>query len=262
MLVSIIMPSYNCGRYIEKSVQSVLQQTVKDWELQIVDDCSTDHTYEILQPYLERNPNIHYYRMPYNQGPAAARNEALKRASGKYIAFLDSDDLWTPDKLEKQIDFMKKKKASFSAAAYACMDEQGNDLHTVCVPPKKTDYRKCIRCSNPMGNLTIMYDQEALGRFEVPDIKKRNDFALWLQILKKTEYCYGMEDVLGIYRMGRSGSVSSNKIRQAKYHWQLYHEIEKHGMLRSIYEVGCWAFVKGTGIGLDRRKMGMKNEKL
>ena len=99
-----------------------------------------------------------------------------------------------------------------------------------------------------------MYDQEELGKFVVPMIKKRNDFALWLQILKKTEFCYGMEDVLGTYRMGRSDSVSSNKFAQIKYHWQLYHEIEKHGVIKSLYEIICWAFVKGTGIGLIRKR--------
>ena len=151
-------------------------------------------------------------------GPAVARTEAMKRATGKYIAFLDSDDLWMPDKLEKQIAFMERTGAKFSATGYGWMDEEGNNLHTVFIPPKKTDYKKMIRLSNPIGNLSVMYDQEALGKFEVPPIKKRNDFALWLKILKKTDYCYGMEEVLGTYRMGRAGSVSSNKLKQAKYH--------------------------------------------
>ena len=179
----------------------------------------------------------------------------MKRATGKYVAFLDSDDLWNPNKLEKQIAFMKKTGAKFSATGYGCMDEKGNDLHTAFIPPKKTDYKKMIRLSNPIGNLSVMFDQEALGKFEVPPIKKRNDFALWLKILKKTDFCYGMEEVLGTYRMGRAGSVSSNKLKQVKYHWQLYREIEGHSFVRSIYEVGCWAWVKGTGIGIDKRKV-------
>lgn len=253
MLVSVIMPTYNCGKYIVQSIHSVIFQTIKDWEIQIVDDCSTDDTVEVLKPYLEQYPGIHYYRLFRNSGPAAARTEAIRRASGKYLAFLDSDDLWTPDKLEQQITFMERSGAQFSCTAYRQMDVDGNDLHTVMVPPAEIDYQKCIRLSNPIGNLTAMYDQEALGKFEVPSIKKRNDFALWLQILKKTDHCYGMENVLGAYRLGRAGSVSHNKLVQAKYHWQLYHEIEGHGILRSAYEIGCWAFVKGTGIGLDKR---------
>ena len=102
-LVSVIMPTFNCGQYIIQSIESVIAQTVTDWELLIVDDCSTDNTAEVLKPYLEKYPNIHYYVLPQNGGPAVARTEAMKRATGKYIAFLDSDDLWMPDKLEKQI---------------------------------------------------------------------------------------------------------------------------------------------------------------
>ena len=254
MLVSVIMPTYNCAPFILESLDSVIAQTVTDWEVQIVDDCSTDNTAEVLKPYLEKYENIHYYVLPENGGPAVARTEAIKRATGKYIAFLDSDDLWTPNKLEKQIAFMEKTRAKFSATGYGWMNENGESLNTVLIPPKKTDYKKMIKLSNPIGNLTVMYNQEELGKFEVPPIKKRNDFALWLRILKKTNYCYGMEDVLGTYRMGRTGSVSSNKLKQAKYHWQLYHEIEGHSIVRSLYEIACWAWVKGTGFGIDKRK--------
>lgn len=255
MLVSVVMPTYNCGEFIGKAIDSVIAQTVRDWEIQIVDDCSTDNTSTVLQPYLKKYQSIHYYKLPQNGGPALARTEAIRRAAGRYIAFLDSDDIWMPEKLEKQVAFMEKTKAAFSCTAYQQMDEWGNSLHTVITPPEKIDYRTCIRLGNPIGNLTAMYNQEALGKFEVPPIKKRNDFALWLKILGKTEFCYGMEDVLGVYRLGRKGSVSSNKLGQAKYHWQLYHGIEGHGAVRSAYEIGCWAFVKGTRIGLDRKKI-------
>ena len=253
MLVSVIMPTYNCAKFISQSIDSVIAQTVTDWEIQIDDDCSTDNTKEVLKPYLNKFPNIHYYRLPQNGGPAVARTEAIKRATGKYLAFLDSDDIWYPNKLEKQIAFMEKSGAKFSCTAYEQMDSDGNKLHTAMLPPAKISYEKCIRLSNPIGNLTVMYDQEALGKFEVPLIKKRNDFALWLQILKKTPYCYGMQEILGVYRMGRKGSVSSNKLAQGKYHWQLYHDIEKHNIIRSSYEMLCWAFVKGTGIGLKKK---------
>ena len=177
-------------------------------------------------------------------------SEELKSSDSFYIS-----SQYLPDKLEKQIAFMESTGAKFSATGYGWMDEAGNNLHTVFIPPKKTDYKKCIRLSDPIGNLTVMYDQSALGKFEVPIIKKRNDFALWLQILKKTDYCYGMDDVLGTYRVGRSGSVSKNKFQLVKYHWQLYHKIEGHNVVRSLYELGCWAWVKGTGIGLDKRKV-------
>ncbi len=255
MLVSVIMPAYNCGAYIEQSVQSVLAQTVTDWELQIVDDGSVDQTARVLQPYLDKYPNIHYCRFARNRGPAAARTEAIKRSSGKYAAFLDSDDLWLPGKLEKQISFMEETGARFSCTAYRHMDAEGRVLRTVIVPPEKTSYQKCLLLSNPIGNLTAMYDQEALGKFEVPEIGKRNDFALWLQVLKKTSCCYGMREVLGVYRVARTGALSRRKLEQAKYHWQLYRGIERHGVARSVWELGCWAVVKGTGIGLDRRRV-------
>ena len=255
MLVSVIMPTYNCAEYIAQTLDSVLAQTVTDWEIRIADDCSTDRTEEVLAPYLSAYPNIHYTRMAKNGGPAAARTEAMRQAEGRYLAFLDSDDIWFPEKLEKQIDFMNRTGADFSATGYRLMNEDGSMQNIVCIPPEKTNYNKMVRLSNPIGNLTVMYDREALGNFEVPPIKKRNDFALWLQILKKTDACYGMPDVLGAYRTGRSGSVSSNKLKQAQYHWQLYREIERHSLPRCLYDMGCWAWVKGTGIGLDRRKL-------
>lgn len=255
MLVSVIMPTYNCRKYIGQSVQSVIDQTVTDWEIQIVDDCSTDDTYEVLKPYLDKYSAIHYYRLPQNGGPAAARTEAIKRSKGKYVAFLDSDDLWTSEKLEKQIAFMETNEIKFSCTAYKQMNEEGEILQTVCIPPIKTDYNKMVRLSNPIGNLTVMYDQEVLGKYEVPAIKKRNDFALWLRILRDVDACYGMSDILATYRI-RKNSVSSNKLKQAKYHWQLYYDIEKMGFVKSCWGMGCWGVVKGTGVGIREEKRG------
>ena len=251
-LVSVIMPTYNCAKFIAESVKSVLAQTLTGWELQIVDDCSKDNTYEVLTPYLEKYPNIHYYRLEKNGGPQAARTEAMRRAVGRYIAFFDSDDLWSSDKLEKQVAFMQRTGAQFSCTAYEQMDENGVKKHIAFFPPENCDYRKMLRLSNPIGNTTVMYDQDALGKFEVPNIKKRNDFALWLKILKNCDYCYGMQEILATYRV-RTNSVSSNKIIQAKYHWQLYYEIEKLGPIKSGWYVFCWAWVKGTGCGIDKR---------
>lgn len=251
-LVSIIMPTYNCGKYIIDSIQSVIAQTYTNWELIIVDDCSTDNTKEILRPVLSEHKNIQYICLDKNSGAAVARTKAIDIAKGEYVAFLDSDDLWDQDKLKKQLEWMKNNSAKFSCTAYRLMDENGKLIGTSIYPPDVIDYNKCIRLSNPIGNLTAMYNQKELGKYAVPDIKKRNDFALWLQILKDIK-CYGMNECLASYRSGRFNSVSSNKLSQAKYHWQLYRKIEKHSIIRSIYEVCCWAFVKGTKVGLDRR---------
>lgn len=251
--VSVIMPTYNCARYIGQSIDSVIAQTVSDWEICIVDDCSTDNTAQVLKPYLEQYPSIYYIRLEKNSGPQAARTEAIRHANGRYIAFFDSDDLWSPEKLERQIAFMERSGAVFSCTAYEQIDEAGETRGVSLFPPEKCDYRKMLRLSNPIGNTTVMYDQDALGKYEVPNIKKRNDFALWLKILKDTQYCFGMQEILAQYRV-RSNSVSSNKLAQAQYHWQLYYEIEKLGAFRSCWYVLCWAFVKGTGLGIDKRR--------
>ncbi len=253
MLVSIIMPTYNCGAFLAQSIDSVLSQTVTDWELCIVDDCSTDNTREVLQPYLERYPNIHYTRLEQNGGPAVARTVALGQAVGKYIAFLDSDDLWTPDKLQKQIAYMEEQDVPFSCTAFRHMDEEGNLLDVVRIPPKKTDYNKMLYLSNPIGNLTAMYNREQLGDYEVPTIKKRNDFALWLKILRDVPYCAGMPEVLGYYRL-RSNSVSSNKLKLLGYHWELYRNVEKLPLWKCILAIGTCLAVKLTKAGWTKLK--------
>lgn len=253
-LVSVIMPTYNCAKYIAQSIESVTEQTMSDWELVVVDDNGTDNTGEIVQDFQKRYPHkIDYIKLPQNGGPGVARTEGIRRARGKYIAFLDSDDLWLPQKLELQIAFMKEKRSVFSCTGYAQMDEEGHRLSISLIPPEKTDYNKMLRLSDPIGNLTVMYDQEKLGKYEVPNIKKRNDFALWLKILHDTSHCDGMQDVLAVYRV-RKNSVSGNKFALAKYHWKLYREIEKLGLLKSVWAMGCWAWVKGTGRGIHKIK--------
>ena len=193
-LVSIIMPTYNCGAYIEDSIRSVIAQTVTDWELQIVDDCSTDNTREVVERLAAQEKCIHYTCFSRNQGPAAARTEALRRADGKYIAFLDSDDLWEPDKLERQLAFMEKTGAKFSATAYDQFDESGTPLPTVCLPPHKTTYRKMLLLSNPIGNSTVMYDQSVLGKFEVPPIRNQDS-------------CLSFLSANGLFRKQRNISI-------------------------------------------------------
>lgn len=252
-LVSIIMPTYNCAPFIAQSVESVLAQDYKNWELIIVDDCSTDNTKSVLFPYLAKYPNIVYTRLEKNSGPAAARSEALKQAKGDYVAFLDSDDLWFAQKLSRQLDFMQKNKVPFCAAGYELLEENGTSKGVDILPPEKTDYDKMLRLSCPIGNLTVMYDRRVVGDQTVPAIRKRNDFALWLQILHKTPVCYGMKDVLGKYRL-RTQSVSSNKLELLPFHWHLYRCIEKLSIPKSAWYMLCWAWTKGTKIGIEQVK--------
>ncbi len=250
-LVSIIMPTYNCANFIEESIKSVLAQHHKNWELLIVDDCSKDNTKAVLAPYLAKYPNIHYTCLETNSGADVARSTALKQVKGDYVAFLDSDDLWTPHKLSLQIDFMKKNHVAFSATGYELMSDDGSSKGIALIPPPKINYDKMLRLSCPVGNLTVMYDRRKIGDQQVPPIKKRNDFALWLQTLHKTDACYGMPNVLAKYRI-RSSSISRNKLVLLPYHWHLYHHIEKLGVIKSAWYILCWAFIKGTQIGINK----------
>ena len=247
-LVSAIIPTYNNANFIIDSINSAINQTTKDLEIIVVDDCSTDNTEEILLPYTKQYPFLHYYRLKTNCGPAIARTEAIRLAKGKYCAFLDADDLWDNNKLEHQIGYMEKNSISFACTGYRLMDQNGILTNKTILPPQKIDYNLCVRFGNPIGNLTAVYNQELLGKYAIPNIRKRNDFALWLQILKDTKYCYGMNEVLATYRHGRKGSVSSNKLKLLKYHWQLYHDIEKHNSFKSLYEIFIWGVIKTFGI--------------
>ena len=158
------------------------------------------------------------------------------------MSFLDSDDLWKKDKLEKQLEFMNKNNYNFTCTEYEQIDEEGNKLNKVIKVKKRADYNR-ILLDCPVGNSTVMYNVEKLGKFEVPNIRKRNDDALWLQILKEEKYIYGMPDILMEYRI-RSNSISSNKLSLVKYHWQLYREIEHLSVFRSVFHICWWGMIK------------------
>ncbi len=241
-LVSIIMPTYNCGRFIEETVRSVQSQTYEKWEIVIVDDCSTDDTKAVVDALIDGDARIRYFCLEENSGAAVARTRAMELADGEFMAFLDSDDLWMPDKLEKQLAFMKENGYAFSCTAYEQIDEESNSLGRVIKTVKKTDYdRLLLDC--PVGNSSVMYDVSKMGKFEVPNIRKRNDDALWLQMLKKEKYIYGMSEVLMRYRI-RKNSISSNKLKVIKYHWILYREIEHLNVFRSAFHICYWCFLK------------------
>lgn len=245
-LISIIMPTYNCAKYIGETIESIQSQTYKDWELIIVDDQSTDDTEETVKAYSAADPRIRYKKLKENSGAAVARTAAMHLAQGRYMAFCDSDDLWMPDKLEMQITFMKKTGHAFTCTAYEQIDEKGESLNRVFVPKEKCDYdRLLLDC--PVGNSTVMYDVSRMGKFTVPNIRKRNDDALWLKMLKKEPYIWGMEDVLMKYRV-RSDGISGNKLRVIKYHWILYRKIEHLSVARSLFHIGYWCVIKVFGI--------------
>lgn len=241
-LVSIITPTYNCGRFIAETIKSVQAQTYTDWEMIIVDDCSTDNTKEIVAAIATNDSRIKYHCLDINSGAAVARTEAMKRAEGKYMAFLDSDDLWMREKLEAQLTFMQENGINFSATYYEQIAEDGKKLDKIVKAPKKTNYNRLL-LDCPVGNSTVMYNVDAMGKFEVPNIRKRNDDALWLTMLKKEKYIYGIPQVLMEYRVRRN-SISSNKFTLIKYHWYLYRQIEHLNIFRSGFHVVLWCLMK------------------
>jgi glycosyltransferase involved in cell wall biosynthesis len=241
-LVSIITPTYNCGKFIGETIESVQNQTYQNWEMIIIDDQSTDDTKETVRRYTEIDHRIKYYLLEENSGAAVARTKAMELANGKYMAFLDSDDLWYSNKLIKQISFMKKNNYSFTCTAYEQIDEANKLLNKVIKTIPKTNYNRLL-LDCPVGNSTVMYDVEKLGKFQVPNIRKRNDDALWLKILKIEKNIYGMNEVLMKYRI-RENSISSNKLQLIKHHWILYRKIEGLSLLRSTFHIGFWGIIK------------------
>lgn len=232
-LVSIIMPSYNTGEYIEDSIKSVIMQTYTNWELLIVDDCSTDNTDEIVKLYL-KDERIKYLKNHKNYGAAFSRNYALREARGKWIAFLDSDDLWYPSKLEKQISFMKKNKYHFSYTNYIEISETGEKADVNVTGPKKISRIGFYNYCWP-GCLTVMYEADYVGLIQIANIKKNNDYAMWLKISKKAD-CYLLNEELAMYRRGRRGSISTQNIKtMIGWHYRLYRESEGEGVLLSIF---------------------------
>ena len=224
-LVSIVMPSFNTGMFIAESINSVLAQTYTNWELIIVDDYSSDNTDDIVNPYLV-DKRIVYIKNENNCGAAVSRNRALREAKGRWIAFLDSDDLWMSDKLEKQISFMEKNNYHFSYTNYAEIDMKGNRNGITVTGPKKITRNGFYNFCWP-GCLTVMYDSEKVGLIQIADIKKNNDYAMWLKICRKAN-CYLLNEELALYRRGRIGSISSHSIKTLiGWHYKLYREAEE-----------------------------------
>lgn len=232
-LVSIIMPSYNTSKFIVQSIESVQAQTYSNWELLIVDDCSTDNTDDIVKPFLS-DRRIHYIKNEKNSGAAVSRNRALSEAKGRWIAFLDSDDLWKPEKLEKQINFMTNNGYAFSYTNYSEIDENGSLNGVTVTGPKKITKTGFFNYCWP-GCLTVMYNRDVIGLIQIVDIKKNNDYAMWLKACRKA-VCYHLDEDLALYRKGRSGSVSNHSIKtMIGWHYRLYKEAEGQNVILALF---------------------------
>jgi glycosyltransferase involved in cell wall biosynthesis len=231
-LVSIITPSYKSENFIAQTIDSVLAQTYQNWEMIIVDDVSPDNSNEIIENYCQKDSRIKLIKLENNSGPAVARNRAIEIAQGRYIAFLDADDLWCPQKLEKQIEFMNEENLALTYSSYDLMDEDENDLGSFITKGKIT-YSDLLK-TNSIGCLTAIYDTQKLGKVLMPNIIKRQDYGLWLKILKKIGTTRGILEPLAKYRIMKN-SVSSNKLVAAKYVWKLFREFENLNIFQSIY---------------------------
>ena len=238
MKVSIITPSYNSEKYISETIQSVLDQTCQDWEMIIVDDVSTDDSPQIIEQYTQKDSRIKLIRSKQNSGPARARNKAIKEAGGKYIAFLDSDDVWFPEKLEKQVMFMKENDLVITYSAYETMDEHSIYINTRNIQEIIT-YKDMLK-SNRIGNLTGIYDSDFFGKVYMKEYG-HEDYILWLELLKQIESTKGISEPLAKYRIV-SKSISSNKLKVLKWQWKIYRNIEKLGIFQSAYYMIWYIF--------------------
>ncbi len=222
-LVSVIMPSYNTSKFIGASIESVLKQTYKNLELLISDDHSTDpETIELLKQYAKKDPRVRIFLLPENNGAGYARNNSIKEAKGRYIAFCDSDDRWFPDKLQKQIAFMKRKKCCLCYSSYLVCGEEDERKGIVIAPSSMTLNE--LKHDNKIGCLTAVYDTAPYGKFYMPTIRKRQDWALFLTILKKCGKAYGMIEPLAHYRKTAEG-ISSKKLKLISYNAKVYQHV-------------------------------------
>ncbi len=233
-LVSIVTPSYNASKFIAETIESVLNQTYKNWEMLIVDDISTDDTIDIINKYCNIDNRIRLFVLDEKGGASLARNKAIREANGKYIAFLDSDDIWLPTKLEKQVKFMQETDCAFSYHNYDLIDEQSKKLNIRRIAPESINlHRALIGCS--IGCLSAMYDSDKVGLVQIKRIDKRNDDALWFKILEKCNKGILLDDVLALYRVSNNSLSSGSKFKLLKYHYRLYRVNMEFNPLKSAF---------------------------
>lgn len=240
-LVSIITPTWACANFIGETIRSVLAQTYQNWELLIQDDCSTDGTDKVVLPFVEMDKRIKYECNTKNSGAAITRNNALRRAKGRWIAFLDADDLWHPEKLKKQIQFMVENNYAFTYHEYTEMSEDGKDLSVYVSGLKKVTAFQMYACCWP-GCLAVMYDAEKVGLIQIKDVRKNNDTAMWLKVVKKSP-CYLLKENLARYRR-RKQSITPKPIwKRIWAHYPLFRVAEEMNPVRATF----WVMVNVVG---------------
>ena len=245
-LVSIITPNWNCAKYIGETVRSVLEQTYQNWEMIIIDDCSNDNSDLVVDPYLKDDKRIKLLKTQKNSGAAIARNYGLREAKGRWIAFLDSDDLWLPDKLEKQVAFMAENGYAFSYHDYTEIDEEGQPLGIYVSGIKKVNAFDMYSCCWP-GCLSVMYDQDKIGLIQINDVKKNNDTALWLKVVRKAP-CYLLKENLAYYRRRRNSITPKTLWQRIWAHYPLFREAEEMNPILATF----WTCTNVFGNGIKK----------
>ncbi|AWM13675.1 glycosyl transferase [Flavobacterium sediminis] len=237
-LVSVITPTFNAEKFVAETIQSVLKQTHTHWELILVDDVSTDHTVSVLRSFAKQDTRIKVFQLAENSGPGVARNFAIQQAQGNYIAFLDADDLWKPEKLEKQLQFMEEEHLPMTFSFYEQIDEEGNSLQKEITAPLEVTYSKLFYC-NWIGNLTGIYSVDFFGKIPIASIKKRQDWILWLTLVKKIGKVKPVPESLAYYRV-RKNSVSSSKVKLIKYNYTIYKDFHGNNPLKAAFNTGLF----------------------
>ena len=232
-LVSIITPSFNSEKFIAEAIQSVLNQTYQNWEMIIVDDCSTDRTVYIIEDFVRNDIRIRFFQLEKNSGAGIAREKALSEAKGDYISFLDADDLWKSLKLEKQLQFLKDNKIHFTFSFYDCIDEEGTLLNRSVQAPRNLSYRQLFFC-NYVGNLTGIYDVNYFGKIAISSTRKRQDWMVWLTILKKIRSAKPVPESLAYYRI-RDNSLSASKVDLLKHNFAVYRNFHGFNYVGSLF---------------------------
>jgi teichuronic acid biosynthesis glycosyltransferase TuaG len=237
---SIVMPTFNSQEFVRVAVDSVIRQSISSWELLVVDDASSDETMEILQAIAREEPRVKVFRRDANGGPARARNFAIAASCGRYIAFLDSDDFWREDKLQHQLQVFERTGTPLAFSAYEKVDESGARTGRVVSVPEVVTYRQLLGAT-VIATCTAAYDTQRVGRVLMPDILKRQDFGLWLRILRSGGEARATNEPLAYLRK-RPGSVSSNKLSAASYVWRVYRTLEGLSLVQSAFYFAKYAY--------------------
>lgn len=240
-LVSIITPVYNAQKFIQATIESVCRQTYQNWELLLVDDASTDGSIALIEKLAEQDSRVKLLPLKVNQGAAVARNHGLAHAKGRYVAFVDADDYWLPDKLQAQLDFMQVKDYAFTYTNFALVDEAGQVLKDRVDLPQTLSYRQLLK-NTAIACSTVVIDRHLLGDFRMPLVRKGQDTATWLYLMRERQVvAYGLDQVLNHYRQVK-GSISSNRWSALKRTWHTYRHLEKLPLLECFYYFSHYVF--------------------